>query len=328
MNSKVCFSFGVALVAGACGDDVAATVDAPKPVIDAPLPMVDAPDPINFMSDEGGEVRFEYVRFGVGTGAREGTASARVISFFEGNDDVDFHPYPTIPGCTLMVDDTKWPVAQPTNRQYVDIGQQLTLTNGSQILNVPKASIAADPVGRVHGVGNHYFYAPFPATGGGDAAQFITEKTAYDVILSGSATWPAQVFPDAIQMPAAFDLISPSVTTPVVLKSDGTNTDLTITWQAVPSGQPAGVPDAWFAVGFVIPTTSFVVLCIEPMNDGSLTVPAAMVNMIATAAPSGGTMVRQSFIHQVRELTNGTTVKRRRIDMIGTWCHATGFSVQ
>lgn len=324
MNSKVWFSVGVALVAGACGDDVQSTVDAPKPVVDAPTPMGDAPDPINFMSDEGGEVRFEYVRFGVGTGAREGTASARVISFFEANDDVDFHPYPTIPGCTLMVDDTKWPVAQPTNRVYADIGQQLTLTNGTQILNVSKATVAADPVGRVHGVGNHYFYAPFPATGGGDAAQYITEKSSYDVLFSGSATWPAQVFPDAIFMPAAFDLISPSVTTPVVLAPA---TPLTITWQANPSGQPAGVPDAWFLVGFVIPTTSFVVACIEPMNDGSMTVPADIVDMIRTAAPSGGTMVRQSFIHQVRELTNGTTVKNRRIDMIGTWCHATGFSV-
>ncbi len=327
MTSKVWF-IGVALVAGACGDDASTPIDAPKAVDAAPDALEE--EPVNFMSDEGGEVRFEYVRFGVGTGTREGTASTRVISYFEADDDVDFHAYPTIPGCTLMTDDTKWPTSQPVNRKYVDIGQQLTLTNGTKILNVPKATVPGDPLARMHGVGNHYFFAPFPdATSNppqpnGDSATYIQEKTSYDVIFSGSDTWPAQVHKDAIFMPAAFDLISPSATTPVALQA---GTAMTFTWQVVPSGQPAGVPDAWFLVGFVIPNTGMVVACVEPMNDGSMTVPAEYVDMIRTAAPNGGTLVRQSFIHQVVELTNGTTVKNRRIDTIGTWCHATGFSI-
>ena len=323
MNSKAWFGVGFALVAGACGDDAPATVDAPVVVIDAP-PMVDAPDPIGFMSDEGGEVRFEYVGFGVGTGALEGTASARVIAFFEGNDDVDFHSYPTIPGCTLMTDDTKWPTSQPTNRQYIDVGQ-LTLTNGTKVLNVPKNPAPADALSRVHGANNHYLHFT-PGTIPNDAATYITEKTSYDVIFSGSTTWPAQIFPDAIQMPAAFSLTTPSITTPIVLAA---NTALTINWTPVPAGQPAGVPAPWVAIGFVVggtaATPGAIVLCVEPQDDGSLTIPADMVNAVRTAGPAG-TMIRQTFIHQVRELTNGTTVKRRRIDMLGVWCHATGYS--
>lgn len=321
MKSGLMLVAGCALL-GACGDD-AASPDA--------RPIDAAPDaaPIDFFSNEGGEVRFEYIYVGAITGNAT-DAMTRVIAYFEKKDDVDFHMYPTIPGCTLVTDDTKWPTSQPVNRQYADVGT-LTITNGTKTIVVPKSTGTTDAVGRVHGAGNWYSHSFLEGTPGAmltDGATYVSPKSSYDVKFGGSATWPAQEFKGAIYTPADFQLTSPSYMTPVNLVA---NTPITFTWEVVDSMQPAGVPDAWFLVGFfttVNMQTNALVLCVENMNDGSMTVPANMVDTIRTAAPQGGVLVRQAFHHQVRELTDGTTTKNRRIDMIGVWCWASGFNVQ
>ena len=87
-------SVGLVSAIGACGDDPKAAVDA-RPIDTAVVPP-DAPPGVGFMSNEGGEVRFEYVRFA------NGVADTRAIAYFEAKDDVDFHMYPTIPGCTTV----------------------------------------------------------------------------------------------------------------------------------------------------------------------------------------------------------------------------------
>lgn len=322
MKSGLMLVAGLALL-GACGDDSSGTPDA-RPIDAAP----DAP-PVDFFSNEGGEVRFEYIYVGAITG-NMGDTITRVMAFFEKKDDVDNHMYPTIPGCTLVTDDTKWPTSQPMNRQYADVGT-LTLTNGTKTLVVPKSTGTTDPVGRAHGANNWYSHSVLESTPGAmlnDGPTYVSEKSSYDVKFGGSGTWPAMEYKNAIYFPADYQLVSPAYGAPVNLVA---GTPYTQTWNVVDSMRPAGVPDAWALIGFfelVNGQTNAIVVCVENMNDGSMTVPANMVDMIRTAAPGGGVLVRQVFHHQVRELTNGADVKGRRIDMIGVWCWASGFGVQ
>lgn len=314
--------FALLMALGACGDDDGGTPDSMIPPgadarIDSGGPDAGTPDagPITFFNDEGGEVRFEYVRLA------NGNASARVIAFLKGDDDVDFHDYPALDGsCTLMIDDTKWPTTDPMNADYLDVGT-LTVTNGTQSLTVPKATIDSDPLQRTHGAGNWY-YKP---AGDDDAAMYITEKNAYDVVFGGSATFPATTFEDAIYIPADFDITDPGpAETTINLEAD---TALDVNWNVVDSMAPTWSTPAWVIVGFIDADDGAVAVCVETSNDGNITVPAAMVNMIRTAGSSGGTMIRQVLHHNVKELEGPGVVGRRRIDMIGVWCWAYPFAV-
>ena len=68
-----------------------------------------------------------------------------------------------------------------------------------------------------------------------------------------------------------------------------------------------------------------VVVCVEP-TDGSVTVPRAMLDVVRTAYPAGGTLARQTLTHVVREeIVNGVHTGRR-IDMIAVWCYAGPFT--
>lgn len=314
--------FALLMALGACGDD-----DGPgnpdSPVVNADgridtMPGADAsPDApvVTFFSDEGGEVRFEYVRLA------SGNANARVIAFFKGDDDVDFHDYPNLAGCTLVTDDTRWPTTDPMNADYIDVGT-LTITNGTQTITVPKATIDSDPLQRTHGAGNWYYD---PVMDVDDASDFITEKTAYDVVLGGAGTFPATTFEDAIYIPADFNLVNPDDTvSPVQLEAD---TALDVNWQMVDSMQPSWSTPAWVIVGFVTPADGAVVVCVETMNDGNVNISSDFVNMVRTAAPTGGTMIRQVLHHNVRELEGPGVQGMRRIDMIGVWCYAYPFEV-
>lgn len=357
---------GLALV-GACGDD-AATPDAATPMPDMMAGPVcgnmmvetgedcddgnkddgdgcDATcqDEINFFTDEGGEVRFEYLKLADadinGDNVPDSRTMTRVISFFRSDDQTDFHDYPvnfTTPGeCFDVTDDTKWPTSQPMNAKYEDIGNLIISNSGSgstQALNVPKATVAKDPLQRAHGVGNWYYHAANASTPGAainDTSRYVSEKTMYDVTLTGSATWPATVYENAIYIPADFQLkdadgqVNPNKVNENVQLVAGQA--LTIKWDVVPSNEPAGTTNQWSLVGFIDGTNGAVVVCVNINNTGEQIVPAAMVDVIRAKAPAG-TIVRQIFHHNVRELTNGTTVKGRRLDMIGVWCFARGYT--
>jgi len=124
-------------------------------------------------------------------------------------------------------------------------------------------------------------------------------------------------------MPAAFDLNDANHP-----HSGGTKglimpaaTAQTFTWNVATDTPPAGTTTIWSLVGFT-GANGPAVVCVEP-NDGSVTVPAAMMDIARTAYPSGGSIARQTFSHQVKELIDADGKRTgKRIDFIGVWCYA------
>jgi hypothetical protein len=295
-----------------CGDDNSGNPDAPK--ADA-APDTAGPTFKGFDADEGGEVRLEYVRFA------GGNAATRVTSFFyKDAGSKKFYPFLDLNGCTDMSTKMFWPMAQNPvgERVYMNPGQVL-ISGGPQVLSVDKRTMAGnDPFGRNHPADQWFFH--FQGSTGTDGPTYTTEKTRYDVTLTGSADMPAQIFDDVIFMPADFPLTTPGVA-PFPIPA---GTPQTFTWSNVPSGEPMGY-EVQSLVGFT-GANGPVVLCVEK-NDGSITVPAAMIDIVRAKYPTGGTLARQTPTHVVRELVDRNGPTGKRIDFLGVWCYATAFTV-
>src|SRR5688572_7230445 len=91
------FALSISLIG--CGDDSnnnPADPDAPV-VVDSP---VDSPTvaPVDFFSNEGGEVRLEYLIFPAG--APQANRLRATSFFWDGAEGAGFHPLPNVPGCT------------------------------------------------------------------------------------------------------------------------------------------------------------------------------------------------------------------------------------
>lgn len=333
MRSTVLFSLGLPLIV-ACGDDGGVTrqdAATDSPNIDARDIDAAVPGFAGFQADEGGEVRTEYIKFPNG-----GIATRTTAFVFKNSGTTKFFDFVNQNGCTDTRDLTRWPLATNpiAEREYHDIGSSVVIVGGPQPLTVPKktnASPPRDPFNREHGVNNWYFdpaantmadpaggVTPVPNT---EAALYLTEKTIYDVVFPGSATFPAQIFDNGIYMPAAFDLNDSAHP-----HSGGTfglvmppATEQTFTWTTPTDTPPTGVI-IWSLVAFT-GANGPAVVCVEP-NDGSITVPAAMMDVARTVYPTGGTIARQTFSHQVRELADANGLTKRRVDLIGVWCYA------
>lgn len=303
----------------ACGDDATVTPDA-RP-IDAPVSIdasIDAPPTPMFKgydADEGGELRMEYVRFAAGN------AATRVTSFLFANPGTKkFHDYLSLNGCTNTSTDMVWPVATNpiAERVYLDPGN-IIIAGGPMTLTLPRrATMGTDPFGRTHPANEWAFHF-----GGGtatDGPTYLSEKTAYDVVFTGTSEVPAQVFDNVLWMPADFALTDHGVT-PLAIPAD---TAQTFSWTTPTQGAPAGY-EVLSLVAFT-GANGPAVTCIEP-NDGSVTVPADMINIARAAYPSGGTLARQTLTHVVRELVDANGPTGRRIDFVSVWCYATSFTV-
>jgi len=293
-----------------CGDDGETVKPPDAPPIDAPNPMFKG-----FLADEGGEVRVEYTAF------PGGNAAARVGAYFYDNPgSTRFWPFASLTGCTDTSTDKYWPTAASpiAERTYLDPGKVI-IAGGPQLLSLPRrAAMTDDAVGRTHPANSLFFHF-----GGGsavDAPTYLTEKTKYDVIVTGSNNMPGQVFRDVLYMPADFDLISPGLANLPI----PAGTPQTFTWQTPPNNEPPG-----YEVGSVV---AFVgangpaVVCAEK-NDGSVTVPADMINIVRATYPGGGFLSRQTLTHVVRELVDNNGPTGKRIDFITVWCYASTFSV-
>jgi hypothetical protein len=297
----------IALLAG-CGSDTPPVVaDAQPP--DAPFLPWD-PEP-----DEGGEVRVEYVRFA------GGAASARVTAFLYGDPgSTRLFPFPDINGCTNLSSRTHWPVAQNPigERTYRDPGKVI-LVGGPQILDVARHTAeGTDGWDRTHPAGAWFSHFGGPAAD--DAATYLAEKTKLDVVFSGSANLPAQIFDDVLYLPADFALMSPG-TDDVALPAA---TPQTFTW-TTPASMP---PPGYEVLSHVVftGTDGPAVLCIEP-DDGTLTVPASMIDVVRAKYPTGGTLIRQISTHVIRELVDRSGRTNQRIDFIAAWGYETAFTV-
>lgn len=308
MRLIVCFTLGSLLAA--CGDDY--VPKQPRP--DGP-PTPDAPPGPEFKgydADEGGEVRVEYIKFpsgGVGT---------RTTAFvFKNPGSTKYFDYLNLNGCTDMTPKDKWPMA--TNpigeREYYDVGPYIVISGGPDPLEVPKnPNMANDPFARTHPAGEWYFDGIMGTDMNG--GQFLTEKTVYDVTFPGSDEFPGQIYDDVIYMPADFALETPGHAGPLLFPA---NTAQTFTWTT-----PADTPPAGYMVLSLVAFTGAsgpAVICVEP-NDGSITVPADMMDIARATYPTGGQVARQTLTHAVRELVDANGPTGRRIDFLGVWCYA------
>jgi hypothetical protein len=292
-------------VLGCGGDDDPITPDA------APQP----PAFKGFEADEGGEIRLEYVHTGMGDGIRA------VAFVYKDAGSTNAFPLPNLNGCTDMTKKANWPMAvNPLpERVYMDVGD-IIISDGTNSFTVTKQTTEnTDFLARTHPANKWYFR--FEPT---RAFDFLTPtgKASIDVIFTGSDEVPPQVLKNVQWMPAAFDLMTPGFEITNVLA----NTPVTFTWTNPPQeGLPAGYV-VLSLVGFAgpMPSDGLAVLCVEP-NDGSLTVPADMVNIARAKFPNGGTLARATFTHVPRELVDKDGPTGRRLDVVTTWCHAIGW---
>lgn len=268
-------------------------------------------------ADEGGEVRIEYVRFG------NGNASARVTGVLYDNPGTTrFFPFLNLEGCTDTSTKMHWPTAENpvAERTYVDPGKIL-ISGGPQVLDIPRKDVEGKDVpGRTHPANEWFQHFAGPAAN--DAALYLPEKRLYSVEFTGSDEMPAQKFTDVVYMPADFQVIDPPLSpTPHPIPAGQPQT---FTWETPAQTAPAGM-EVQSLVAFIAGGNPLVI-CVEP-NDGSITVPADLIDLVRAKAPNGGTLGRQTLSHVVRELVDKNGPTGKRIDIIGIWCYATGFSV-
>ncbi len=283
-------------------------------------PTDDAPTNLfkGYDADEGGEVRVEYVRFG------NGNASARVTAVLYDNPGTQpFFPFLNTNGCTDVSTKLHWPTAENpvAERTYLDPGK-VVISGGPQVLDLPRKTVMSrDVSGRTHPA-NEWFQH-FAGTAANDAALYLPEKRLLDVTFTGSSEMPGQFLDDVIWMPADFQVIDPPLsTTPHPIPAGQAQT---YQWTTPAQDAPAGF-EIQSLVTFISGALGPLVICVEP-NDGSITVPANMIDIVRAKGPSGGTLLRQTLTHEVRELVDRNGPTGKRIDLLGIWSYATAFAV-
>jgi hypothetical protein len=295
-----------------CGDDDNNNNPDARP-IDGP----DKPTFGEYDADEGGEVRIEYVRFG------GGNAAARVTAvLFDNPGTKRFFPFLDANGCTDTSLKEHWPTAENpvAERTYLDPGKVL-ISGGPQVLDIPRKTVEGrDVPGRTHPANKW-----FQQFGGGmanDAALYLPEKRLLDVTFTGSDDMPGQIFDNVVYMPADFEVLDPPLSTmPHPIPAGQPQT---FTWTTPAQDAPPGF-EIMSLVAFIAGGNPLVI-CLEK-NDGSITVPANMIDIVRAKAPTGGTLARQTLTHVVRELVDRNGPTGKRIDILGIWCYATPFAV-
>jgi hypothetical protein len=269
-----------------------------------------------FDIDEGGEVRLEYITFLDGNIGARGTAFA-----YKDPGTPRYHDFINQMGTCVdtraSAVTTLWPFAQNADREYLDVGPEIDVLGTSQpIYRLSQTTDSGQPdlLGRTHAL--WYFDDAAADETGGDA--YLTPGETYDVVFPGSSEFAGHIFDKAIYIPQDFALDTPGLDgTTMVLAA---NTDLALSW-GIANDAPSGVEVLSLVMftGAVGPA----VMCIEP-NDGEIVVPGASIDIARSAYPTGGTIVRQTLTHQVRDLPDpsGDVCDRRRIDMIGVRSYA------
>jgi hypothetical protein len=304
----------LAFVFGGCGDDNKIEPDAPK--ADAPPP--DGFDPLSFADNEGGEIRLEWIKQFTAAGVEQTTA--RATAYFYKSQTPGKFALPAFPGCFDMRLKDKWPLAQGTIVP-LDVGGVTIKSTGSDLVMVPDMGVMADPFSRPHAL----WYKKTSNLPGNDGDMFLPPNQTYDIVLAGSAEWPAQTINDVAFMPERWDVSTPPANATTMLVAD---TDFTMTYTPVvssnlPPGYRVNTVVAFQGTGHMGP----IVLCQEEGTDGSITVPAALVNVLRAYTP--GRYVRQNLTHALFELTDGAPKppgERKRVDVLSIWCTNTGWA--
>jgi hypothetical protein len=316
MRLSIPFALGLAFIG--CGDDSKTAPDAAKPPPDG-APDAAVESPLTLLNNEGGEIRLEWISNATATGP---ALQARMGAYFYKSETPAKFALPAFPGCVDMRQRDKWPLAQGTIT-YLDVGGvTLVPKTGQPFKMVKDQTVPAtkDAFQRPHDL---WWKKVVPPAGTNDADTYLPGDESYDIVLQGSAEWPHQVLKDAAFMPANWVPTSPAPADTAMLVA---GTDFTFTFTPVVSANlPPGVK-VNTVMGFTgNPNTGPVVVCQEEGTDGSITVPAALVDIIRASCPTGVCRyIRQNLTHQLFELTDGSPraeADRKRVDVLTIWCY-------
>lgn len=307
----------IGALAIACGDD-------PAP------PFEELPIDVN--GEDGGEIRIENLVFPDGI-----SRTLNTIHFLSAQDGK--MPFPTINGCNTFMDEI-YPFGDgsasigapatwaPGGRVYMDVGEQITLqAPGKAAFNMPKYTDFITPFlgGSYHDITYNVEPGPDPFLEvaadlmGGDGDNNSGTKLTVTIpggpdlegerVLGFEGEFAGLEIPprpvvagfSRLGVPSAMDL--------------SRSADFNPTW-TVPAGAPADLL-SFVAVFATEPTVHLTHLCVFT-TPGNVTVPAATMNTL----PDSGILFVAHLLHRFRTLDN-----ERRVDMVGTACTATGFTM-
>ncbi len=265
-------------------------------------PPVDPDEPPPLSLKNGGEIRLEWI-------SKDGMTTARMGAFFNKTASQTI-PLAPFPGCVDMRARDDIPFAGPTTP--LDVGGVTVVPKTGAPFELIREMNTEDPLHRLHEL---WWSKPAAFAVPGDADTYLPPNESYDVILTGSAEWPHQVYTDAAFMPERWTPTTPDTTETTVLTRDQ---DFTVTYAPVTSSNlPTGQRVNNFMT-FEHPTLGPIVACQEEGTDGAMTVPAALVNVIidnagpvvnghATPLPPKATarMVRRQEVVRPLEVTDG-----------------------
>jgi hypothetical protein len=283
---------GVLGLVAACGNHAAVDpADAPSPPpIDAPAPDM-GPCFKNYDPQDQGEVRVALVHHA------DGTIAARAGAFVYADRGAGAVAWADQNGCQDVSGHDHAPFAIYPAATYHDPGDVL-ISGGPQPLQLARQTAAgADVLGRTHPANAWFAHDAGPAAD--DGAQYLTPDTQLTVTLTGSATFPSHVYDNKLYLPPTSELVSPGME-PLVISSSASS--LTFERTVPAADDPPQPVLSWLT--FNGPDGP-IAACAEPL-DGTLTVPAAIVDLVRTKAPDGGTLVRETSVTDLGELDDGT----------------------
>ncbi len=318
----------VSLLSIGCGDDngPGATPDAP-PVVE---PFVERP--IDANGQDGGEVRIENLIF------PDGISRTLNTSYFI-NAQTGKMPFPNINGCNTLADkiypfgdasDTIGAPATwaPGGRVYMDVGADMTLqAPGKEAFKLKRYEDFITPF-----LGGSYHDITYNVQPGPDPFMVVDAElmgtdgqnvggTKLKVTLPGGADLDRPVVWDFENGFSGIEIPPRPVVTgfsrlgvPSALDLSR-SADFNPTWE-VPAGSP---PDllSFVAVFRTSPDVALTHLCVFT-TPGDVTVPAATMATL----PDTGILFVAHLLHRYRTLDNV-----RRVDMVGTACTSTGFTM-
>jgi hypothetical protein len=283
-----------------------------------------APDagraPPSPLEPEGGSIIFEHMQFSDSLASSDSDLpgeAVRVMAHFVSDQTPQVQQAPTPGECTNMVLSDRWPTSVGANPTYVNVGDIMISSGGSDPITMSPQDPGDSPdlLTREH---EGAWYQHFPGSPGE-----IAPNTMHDVMFTGGEDYPETTFAGALEMPADFEVMNPGLNDDLVVDP---NENLTVEWEAVESdGINAEVNSL---IILVEPgetgETVFHTFCVKP-NTGSATISSDALKSFQASNPDGGILLRAAFTHHLEWFDDGE-IDDRRIDFLSLWCYAQEFS--
>ena len=350
-------SLAVLLAGAACGgdddDDAGDTPDAsPDDGADDDGPDagddggdVDAGDGVvaSFNDAEGGKVINEYITYGDTLAEASGfpkdvrTVYRGMAHFIRGMDPQRLDLPPSGVCTNVVTDNTIWLGNLGKEREYIDVGTvSIRQTNdaGDEVTTeLPQAVDGApmtwprDNLFVDHGE-DGIFYEKIQLTAG----DILSAGTRGDVILSGSADFPATTYEGAVYVPENNALENPGLNDEFTMVA---GEDFTVGWEELaqpnaPAASEGLVYELFELVATVNPLTGAPIhLCptVDQDADGEFVIPGEIIaDYRETVTALGGNpdaivLLRNTNAHAVVTLDPTDTANKRRVDVVSVWCY-------